>query len=171
MLVNSNDDIKTIVAFSSGVISSILYHVSIYTLFVKTALGRTWHSHRGLERFTGPGILQGDNSLSPSPQETGMWGQNPTSSAIKCTHTHTVTRSSSLSLSFDVMRDTCSCIVNPYTHNHTITCICLIVHINLYRSSLFLFCIWVGNVLVGWLSFFKNGWVLCTCILKFQFKS
>lgn len=39
MLVNSNDDIKTIVAFSSGVISSILYHVSIYTLFVKTAQG------------------------------------------------------------------------------------------------------------------------------------
>ena len=37
MLVNSNDDIKTIVAFSSRVISSILYHVSIYTLFVKTA--------------------------------------------------------------------------------------------------------------------------------------
>lgn len=88
-------------------------------------------------------------------------------------HIHTATHSSSLSLSFDVMRDTCSCIVNPYTHNHTITCICLIVHINLYRSSLFLFlvCIWVGNVLVGWLSFFKNGWVLCTCILKFQFIS
>lgn len=46
MLVNSNDDIKTIVAFSSGVISSILYHVSIYTLFVKTAQGGRWHSHR-----------------------------------------------------------------------------------------------------------------------------
>lgn len=46
MLVNSNDDIKTIVAFSSGVISSILYHVSIYTLFVKTAQGRRWHSLR-----------------------------------------------------------------------------------------------------------------------------
>lgn len=39
MLVNSNDDIKTIVAFSAGVIPSILYHVSIYTLFVKTAQG------------------------------------------------------------------------------------------------------------------------------------
>ena len=39
MLVNSNDDIKTIVALSTGVISSILYHVSIYTLFVKTAQG------------------------------------------------------------------------------------------------------------------------------------
>lgn len=37
MLVNSNDDIKTIVALSSRVISGILYHVSIYTLFVKTA--------------------------------------------------------------------------------------------------------------------------------------
>lgn len=44
MLVNSNDDIKTIVAFSAGVISSILYHVSIYTLFVKTAQGWGWHS-------------------------------------------------------------------------------------------------------------------------------
>lgn len=44
MLVNSNDDIKTIVAFSTGVISSILYHVSIYTLFVKTAQGWGWHS-------------------------------------------------------------------------------------------------------------------------------
>ena len=44
MLVNSNDDIKTIVALSAGVISSILYHVSIYTLFVKTAQGWGWHS-------------------------------------------------------------------------------------------------------------------------------
>lgn len=170
MLVNSNDDIKTIVAFSSGVISSILYHVSIYTLFVKTALGGTWHSHRGLERFTGPRILQGDNSLSLSPQGMGTWGQNPTSSAIKFTNIHIATHSSSLSLSFDVMRDTCSCIVNPYTHKRTITCICLIVHINLYRSSLFFLiciCIWVGDgyVLVGWLSFFfRNGWVLFTWI-------
>lgn len=140
MLVNSNDDIKTIVAFSSGVISSILYHVSIYTLFVKTALGGTWHSHRGLERFTGPGILQGDNSLSPSPQETGMWGQNPTSSAIKCTHTHSDTFFISVSVFW--CHDGCMLMHNRSIHiTHTTTCIYLIVHINLYRSSLFPFII------------------------------
>ena len=44
MLVNSNDDIKTIVDFSAGANPSILYHVSIYTLFVKPAQGWGWHS-------------------------------------------------------------------------------------------------------------------------------
>jgi hypothetical protein len=130
MLVNSNDDIKTIVAFSSGVISSILYHVSIYTLFVKTAQGSGWHSlSRGVRCFSRPpdyskvttrrvcafrkqrdgGRTRGWNSKCHLPRPPSMSIQHP-SITRSLTWTH-LSSSSALA-------DVCTC-AQTHTHTHT----------------------------------------------------
>lgn len=129
MLVNSNDDIKTIVAFGTGVISSILYHVSIYTLFVKTAQGSGWHSLSwGVECFSRPpdyskvttrrvcafrkqrdgGRTRGWNSKCHLPRRPSMSIQHPS-----ITRSLTWTHLSSSSALADV--GTCA-----QTHTHTL---------------------------------------------------